>query len=87
MALFAEMFKENSEYCKDGLKINDNWVMIIEANLPTMLLKCAADKQFLARTAQQGVLACAEASPITQTSQILIEGCHQKSLKLAEFSI
>lgn len=52
MALFAEMFKENSEQCKDGLKVNDNWVMIIETNLPTMLQKSAADKQFLARTAQ-----------------------------------
>ena len=44
MALFTEMFKENSENCKDGLKVNDNWVRIIETNLPTMLQKCAADK-------------------------------------------
>ena len=44
MQLFTEMFKENSEHCKDGLKINDNWTTIIETNLSTMLTKSAADK-------------------------------------------
>ena len=44
MQLFMEMFKENSELCKDGLKINDNWVRVIEVNLSTMLTKSAADK-------------------------------------------
>ena len=33
MALFMEMFKENSEHCLDGQKINDNWTAVIEANL------------------------------------------------------
>ena len=45
-----------------------------------------ADKQFLARVAQQGVLACVKASPISQTTQIIKQGCNQKAIKLQEFS-
>ena len=44
MQLFMEMFKENSEHCKNGLKINDNWATVIEVNLSTMLTKSVADK-------------------------------------------
>ena len=44
MQLFLEMFKENSEFCKDGRKVNDNWVAVIEANLQTILSKSVADK-------------------------------------------
>ena len=44
MQLFMEIFKENSELCKDGLKINDNWATVVEVTLSTMLTKSAADK-------------------------------------------
>ena len=44
MALFAELFKENSEHCLEGRKVNDNWVTLVEANLQTMLSKTVADK-------------------------------------------
>ena len=44
MQLFLEMFKENSELCADGRKVNDSWTSVIEANLATMLSKSAADK-------------------------------------------
>ena len=44
LELFRELFKENSEKCPNGLKVDDNWVTLIETALPTILNKSVADK-------------------------------------------
>ena len=44
LELFRELFKENSDKCPDGLKVDDNWVSLIESSLQTILHKAVADK-------------------------------------------
>ena len=84
LELFLELFQENN---KKGPKTDGIWKEVIKACLPTVLTKIVADKQFLAHTAQQSVLACAKASPIPETMHVLTEGCKNKSLKIVEFSL
>ena len=55
--------------------------------MPLVLNRIVADKQFLVQTAQQGVLACARSSPIPETTQVFVQGCRNKSLKIVEFSL
>ena len=89
LQLFEELFAQNKEAHSDseGRKTGDLWTKFVENVLPTILVKCYADKQFLAKIAQRGVLACAEACPIAETTNILSKSCPSKNLKLAEFSV
>lgn len=87
MQLFWELFKENGDKTENGRKVTSTWKKIIEANLHTMLTKTTADKNFLAHTAQEGVMSCAMQSPIPETTQILVEGTKNKMLKLSEFAL
>ena len=84
LELFLELFQENS---KHGLKTEGIWKQVIEVCLPLVVNKIVADKQFLSQTAQQGILACARASPIPETTQALVQGCRNKSLKIVEFCL
>ena len=87
--LFEELFAQNKEAHSEseGRKTGDLWTKFVENVLPTVLVKCYADKQFLAKIAQRGVLACTEACPIAETTNILSKSCPSKNLKLAEFSV
>lgn len=89
LQLFEELFAQNKEAHSntDGRKEGEDWTKFVANVLPTILVKCYADKQFIAKIAQRGVLACAETCPVIETTHILSKSCPSKNLKLAEFSV
>jgi len=87
LALFLEIFTQNADKCPEGRKINDTWAVFIDINMAAIFRQTAADKKFLSLTAQKGVLAAAEVSPLPQTSSVLIENAASKSMVLAEFAL
>ena len=66
--------------------MNDTWAVFIETNLPAAFKLTNADKKFLSLTAQKGVLAASEVSPLPQTSNFLISLTSTKSMVQAEFA-
>ena len=87
LALFHEVFSQNSDKSPDGLKTNDTWAVFLDINYSSVFSKVNADKKFISMVAQKGVLAAAEVSPIQQTSSVLIKNSSSKSLVLAEFAV
>ena len=86
LALFHEVFSQNADKCPEGKKITDTWSVFIDANIATVMKLVCADKKFLKLVAQQGVLACAEVSPIPATSNCLVLNAASKNVTLAEFA-
>ena len=62
MQLFLELFEQNLDKCgaTDGRKVGEPWDEFAEKLLPSVLAKTYADKQFIAKLAQRGVLACCQ---------------------------
>ena len=87
LALFHEVFSQNSDKSPDGLKTSDTWAVFLEANYATVFARVNADKKFISMVAQKGVLAAAEVSPIPPTINVLIKNSSSKSLVLAEFAV
>jgi len=54
--------------------------------MAAVLSKTNADKKFLSLTAQKGILAASEVSPIPQVSAVLIKQSGSKSIPNAEFA-
>ena len=87
--LFVELFEENLDKCgaTDGRKVGGHWEEFAEKLLPSVLARTYADKQFIAKLAQRGVLACCKTCVIPQTTRIIIEACPSKNMKLSEFAV
>ena len=73
LCLFYEIFSQNADKCPEGRKVNDTWAVFLDINMAAVFAKTNADKKFLSLTAQKGVLAAAEVSPIPQTSATLMK--------------
>jgi len=66
--------------------VSDQWAHFIDVNLNAAFRQMNADKKFLSLTAQKGVFAASEVSPIPQTSNVLVKQCSSKIMVLAEFA-
>ena len=51
LALFHEVFSQNSDKSPEGLKTSDTWAVFLEANYATVFARVNADKKFISMVA------------------------------------